>query len=140
MLAKEETSTLTNTLATIGYIAPEYGFEGLVSTKCDVYSFGIMLMEVFTRRRPSDDMFVGNLSLKSWISGSMPYAIFQVVDANLFEPHDEHFTVKLECLSSIMEVALICAAESPVERLCMEDVSNSLKKIKLKFLSRHGER
>ncbi|KAG2641258.1 hypothetical protein PVAP13_2KG167800 [Panicum virgatum] len=42
---------------TIGYIAPEYG-EGLaVSTYGDVYSFGVILIEMFIGRSPTDDMF-----------------------------------------------------------------------------------
>ena len=46
----------------------EYGLEGLVSTKCDTYSFGIMMMEVFTRTKPNSEMFGENLSLKSWVT------------------------------------------------------------------------
>ncbi|KAM3393903.1 hypothetical protein P3S68_002904 [Capsicum galapagoense] len=44
----------------------QYGRDGLVSTKCDVYSYGIMLLETFTRRKPNE--FEGDLSLKQWVS------------------------------------------------------------------------
>ncbi|KAG9152774.1 hypothetical protein Leryth_025538 [Lithospermum erythrorhizon] len=63
----EESITHTNTLATWGYIAPEYGSEGLVSRAVDVYSFGILLMETFTGKKPSDEMFTDNLNLKDWV-------------------------------------------------------------------------
>ncbi|PHT82998.1 hypothetical protein T459_11441 [Capsicum annuum] len=62
LLGEDEFDLYTKTLATLGYIAPEYGQDGLVSTKCDVYSYGIMLLKTFTRRKPSG--FQGDLSLK----------------------------------------------------------------------------
>ncbi|XP_054778392.1 receptor kinase-like protein Xa21 [Prosopis cineraria] len=57
----------TKTLATIGYMAPEYGSKGVVSIKGNMYNYGILLMEIFTRKKPTDEMFVQGLSLKDWL-------------------------------------------------------------------------
>ncbi|XP_059664301.1 probable LRR receptor-like serine/threonine-protein kinase At3g47570 [Cornus florida] len=136
-LCDGESTALTKTLATFGYIAPEYGMEGLVSTRCDVYSYGIMLMETFTRRKPTDDLFAGDLSLRGWVKESLPNAIIQVIDSNLLTPEDEDFTTKVQCVSSIMELALNCSSESPQERFNMGNVLAALKKIRLRFLANH---
>ncbi|PHU19281.1 hypothetical protein BC332_10432 [Capsicum chinense] len=62
LFGDDVSDSYTKTLATLGYIAPEFGLDGLVSTKCDIYSYEIMLLETFTRRKPND--FEGDLSLK----------------------------------------------------------------------------
>ncbi|XP_059282883.1 probable LRR receptor-like serine/threonine-protein kinase At3g47570 [Lycium ferocissimum] len=80
LLGEDESDLYTKTIATLGYIAPEYGLDGLVSTKCDVYSYGIMLLETFTRKKPNDEMFEGDISLKQWVSNSLPEAPMDVVD------------------------------------------------------------
>ncbi|KAM3382656.1 receptor kinase-like protein Xa21 [Capsicum galapagoense] len=62
LLGDDESDLYTKTLATSGCIAPEYGLDGLVSTRCNVYSYGIMFLETFIRRKPNE--FEGDLSLK----------------------------------------------------------------------------
>ncbi|KAL8499141.1 hypothetical protein ACS0TY_022207 [Phlomoides rotata] len=133
LLGDEESTVITNTLATLGYIAPEYGLEGIVSTRCDVYSFGVMLMETFTRKRPSD-MFGGDFSLKSWIESLLPQSPDQVIDVNLFiDLGDERGDRIIECVSSILVVALKCSAESPRERINIKEALAELQRIKVGY-------
>ncbi|KAK4728178.1 hypothetical protein R3W88_021166 [Solanum pinnatisectum] len=134
LLTAETLITHTKTLGTIGYMAPEYGSEGKVSTKGDVYSFGILLMETFTRKSPVDDLFVGDFTLKRWICQSFPNQLVDVVDINLFSLDEENFTSKERCFKSIMELALECTNDMPEERICMEDITLRLKKILTQFL------
>ncbi|CAI9090545.1 OLC1v1025344C1 [Oldenlandia corymbosa var. corymbosa] len=138
LLTAENATAVTQTFATIGYIAPEYGIDGRVSTKCDVYSYGILMMETFTRTKPSDDMFTGNITLRKWVLDSFPSRILQVADSNLLNPNEEKFHAKLRCVSSVMELALGCTAESPDARKDMHDVLLSLKKLRTEFLSSCG--
>ncbi|KAL1562466.1 non-specific serine/threonine protein kinase [Salvia divinorum] len=131
LLGKEESLVITQTLATLGYIAPEYGFEGIVSTRCDVYSYGIMLMETFTRKKPSDDMFGGDVSLKDWIERSVPESTYSVIDANLvMDLYKEDGDKILKLASSIFELAFKCCAESPYDRITMKEALAELCKIK----------
>ncbi|KAL6284582.1 hypothetical protein ACE6H2_015511 [Prunus campanulata] len=139
LLGGGDSITQTMTLATVGYMAPEYGLEGMVSTRGDVYSFGILVMETFTRRKPTDEMFVGEMNLKQWIANSLvlPDAMIdEVVDASLLctQQEDDDLVRKRDCLSSVMRLALTCCAESPEERINMEEAVATLKKIKIKFL------
>ncbi|PRQ24919.1 putative protein kinase RLK-Pelle-LRR-XII-1 family [Rosa chinensis] len=135
LLGEGDSMTQTMTLATIGYIAPEYGMEGIVTKRGDVYSFGIVVMETFTRRKPTDEIFVKDMRLSQWVANFLVAdAIVEVVDATLLGTNEDHdFMSKRECLSSIMRLAVACSAESPEERINMQDAVATLKRIKIKF-------
>ncbi|PRQ48695.1 putative protein kinase RLK-Pelle-LRR-XII-1 family [Rosa chinensis] len=135
LLGGGDSMTQTITLATIGYMAPEYGMQGIVTRRGDVYSFGIVVMETFSRRKPTDEIFVGEMRLKQWVANFLVAdAIVEVVDATLLGTEEDHdFVCKRECLSSIMRLAVACSAESPEERINMQEAVAMLKAIKIKF-------
>ncbi|XP_070675752.1 probable LRR receptor-like serine/threonine-protein kinase At3g47570 [Malus domestica] len=136
-----DSMTETMTLATVGYMAPEYGMEGSVSTRGDVYSFGIVLMETFTKRKPIDEMFVGEMDLKQWIANSLfpDAAIGEVVDTDILgAEEDGDFVSRRDCLLSVMRLALACSVALPRERINMKDAAITLTKIKTKYLKGSG--
>nr|AMM43047.1 LRR-RLK [Vernicia montana] len=117
-------------MCTIGYVAPEYGRYGIVSASMDVYSFGILLMETFTGKKPTHEMFTGEMNLRRWVIESLPCEVERVIDPSLLQTEEENNDVYMKCISSVMRLALICSAESPSERLNMRDVEEKLNNIR----------
>ncbi|XP_028772100.1 probable LRR receptor-like serine/threonine-protein kinase At3g47570 [Neltuma alba] len=130
LLSEGLLETHTKTLAIVGYMAPEYGSKGVISFKGDVYSYGIVLMEMFTRKKPTDEMFVEGLGLKDWVSKSTPHSIINILDVNLLHQGNPNISNILPHISSIFNLALSCCTESPEARIMMTDVVVSLKKIR----------
>ena len=112
----------------------EYGAEGIISIKGDVYSFGILLMETFTRKKPTDEMFSGEMSLKEWVKQCLPSALIQVVDTNLLSSRGREHLAAKDCALSILQLGGECSADLHEERIYMKKVVVMLKKIKIKFL------
>ncbi|XP_040966807.1 receptor kinase-like protein Xa21 [Gossypium hirsutum] len=135
LLGEGEVMKQTMTLATIGYMAPEFGSAGIVSIKSDVYSYGIVLIETFTKKKPTDNFFVEEETIRHWMESSLPKGAIEIADVDLLRREDEYFVVKANCISFIMELALNCSAKLPEERKDMKDVVVELKKIKQRLLN-----
>ncbi|PIN16407.1 Serine/threonine protein kinase [Handroanthus impetiginosus] len=139
LLGEGELMAQTRTLGTIGYMAPEYGAQGIVSTNGDIYSFGIMLLEICTRTNPTDERFGDEISLKSWVSFSLQAnRISEVVDPNLLGKEDQNFSAKKQCLSSMLCLAMECLATSPSDRISINEVVSKLEKIRITFLANNS--
>ncbi|XP_042034293.1 receptor kinase-like protein Xa21 [Salvia splendens] len=131
-----ETIIQTQTLATIGYAAPEFGMEGKVSINGDVYSFGILVLEMFTGKRPTDDMFDEERSLKQWVSEALEEnTATQVMAPALLSMEDEHYSAKEKCMLSTFELAMKCLAVSADERINMIEAAAALHKIYATFVA-----
>ncbi|KAK4259771.1 hypothetical protein QN277_006069 [Acacia crassicarpa] len=115
-------------------MAPEYGSNGVVSANGDVFSYGILLMEMFTGKKPTDEMFVQRLTLKDWVSKSTPHSIINIIDTNLLHREIQNTNNILPHISSIFELALNCCIDLPEARCTMTDVLVSLKNIKALFM------
>ncbi|XP_077220868.1 uncharacterized protein LOC143854674 [Tasmannia lanceolata] len=116
----------------IGYIPPEYGMGGKASTRGDIYSYGILLLEMFTGKRPSDNMFMNGQSPNQLAKIALPDRVMEIADRQLFS---EEVESKNEnrihgCLVSVLRIGVSCCAESPIERMKMGDVLVEMHAIK----------
>lgn len=126
-----------------------------VSTQGDVYSFGILLLEMFTGMRPTDEKFTGNLNLHSFVKEALPEQLTEIVDPILLVEREEgeaseanarnrmrrtrSYSVP-ECLVSILGIGLICSSELPKDRLNMEEAVAQLVDVRNKLTRTLGER
>ena len=114
----------------------EYGLGSEMSTKGDVYSYGILLLETITGKRPTDHMFEGGFNLHNYASMALPNRVMEVVDSKLLNNDDEvidnqNFSPtnrKEECLISMVKVGVACSMELPQERW---DISKAISELHL---------
>lgn len=111
----------------------EYGMGGMVSREGDVYSFGIVLLEMFTGRRPTSDELKNFSSLREFVISALPSQVMGIVDPTILDEYDSHEkSARIKnCVSSILEIGVACSEESPRERMFMTDVVNELRTIHL---------
>ncbi|XP_010488452.1 PREDICTED: receptor-like kinase TMK4 [Camelina sativa] len=114
----------TRLAGTFGYLAPEYAATGRVTTKVDVYAFGVVLMEILTGRRALDDSLPDERShLVTWFRRTLinkeniPKALDQTLEA------DEE---TMESIHRVAELAGHCTAREPQQRPDMGHAVNVL--------------
>lgn len=107
-----------------GYIAPEYGYMRKITEKSDVYSYGVVLMEVLTGKQPIDPMIPDGLHLVDWVRQKR--GGIEVLDASLLSRPESEIEEMMQALC----IALLCVNSSPDERPTMKDIAAMLKEIK----------
>ena len=93
-----------------------------------MYSYGILLLEMLTGKRPTEDMFSDGLSLHNFSKMALPERVMEIADSSLIEESDEgrmkHF------LTSIPRIGVACSEESASDRMDIKDVVIQLNIIK----------
>ncbi|XP_027913209.1 probable LRR receptor-like serine/threonine-protein kinase At3g47570 [Vigna unguiculata] len=131
--------TSTNGIkGTVGYAPPEYGERYKVSTYGDVYSFGILILEMLTGRRPTDEMFKDGQNLRNFVAVSIPNNLLQILDQRIISEYEAtavegncgNLNAEAEkCVVSLFRIGLACSVESPKERMNLVDVIRELNQI-----------
>ncbi|XP_042482430.1 putative receptor-like protein kinase At4g00960 [Macadamia integrifolia] len=111
-------------VGTYGYMAPEYILQGQVSVKTDVFSFGVLLLEIVSGQRSSnldqsDGSMEGGLlsyAWKKWTDGTAS----ELIDPTLGENYDRSEVIR--CI----HIGILCVQESASNRPSMATVVNML--------------
>ncbi|CAM0906166.1 unnamed protein product [Alopecurus aequalis] len=131
----DQSEDVTRRIAgTYGYMAPEYAMRGQYSIKSDVFSFGVLVLEIVTGRRNSgsynteEDVDLLNLVWEHWVRAN----VIELIDPSLSNhpPVDQI----LKCI----HVGLLCVQRKPASRPTMSSVNImfSSNTVRLPSLSR----
>ncbi|XP_076952307.1 putative LRR receptor-like serine/threonine-protein kinase RPK1 [Bidens hawaiensis] len=122
-----ETHVTTGVAGTFGYVAPEYALMCRASDRSDVYSYGVMLLELISDKRALDPSFSSQengFTIVSWAvmlrrEGRME----EVFAPGMWEAGPETM------LLDLLQLGLICTAEAAPGRPTMKQVVRKLKQI-----------
>ncbi|CAN1187567.1 Probable LRR receptor-like serine/threonine-protein kinase At3g47570 [Linum perenne] len=142
---------------TVGYAPPEYGMGNKVSLQGDVYSYGILLLEMFTGRRPTEETFREGLNLHNIVERALlEQRTMEVVDPILHNELHGNMRIRYtnytsnnnseassssedtrshleDLLSSILEIGVTCSSDTPEDRVSMSEVLSRLTAIRKKL-------
>lgn len=113
----------TRVKGTLGYLAPEYAMFGKVSESCDVYSFGILLLEIVSARKPIEKLPGGvRRDIVKWASPLAAKGAWdRIADPRLGGSFEQ------DELQDAVVIALRCADINPENRPTMKEVVALLK-------------
>ncbi|CAI0626706.1 unnamed protein product [Linum tenue] len=128
--SSSEKSSSIGIKGTVGYAPPEYGMGNEISVEGDMYSYGILLLEMFTRRRPIDESLKDGLNLHNFVNAALlgqGSTIAEVVDPTLL---NELLLGRIseKALICMLEIGVACSFDSPQERLSISEVLSRLNK------------
>ncbi|KAL6865181.1 hypothetical protein ACP4OV_016332 [Aristida adscensionis] len=128
------THVTTRVMGTFGYMAPEYASSGKLTEKSDVFSFGVVLLELITGRKPVDaSRPLGDESLVEWARPKLSRALDTGDLEGLIDPRLNNNFNEVEMFRMI-EAAAACIRHSSSRRPRMSQVVrvlNSLAEIDL---------
>lgn len=107
----------------------------IVSPQGDVYGYGILLLEMFTNVRTTDDYVLKeHTGLNNYVNSALPNAVMEIVDPLILSEILGERTMKRDCMNSVLSIGVACSMESPNDRMSITNVVNQLCKIRTTYL------
>ncbi|PVH47691.1 hypothetical protein PAHAL_4G117300 [Panicum hallii] len=126
---------------TIGYVPPEYGSGYGVSTDGDIYSYGMLLLEMLTGKKPTDSFNLGETSLVNYVKMAYPNKLLEILDASATYSGNTQDVMDL-VIHPVFRLALACCQGSPRRRIkmdCVVEELNAIKKACAALMGVHDE-
>lgn len=110
----------------------EYGMGEMVSTQGDVYSYGVLLLEIFTNVRPTDDAaFTDESNLHNLVSNALQNSVvLDILDPMILQLIDVNDVKIKDLMVSVLSIGVSCSNEFPRDRIAMTDIVTELKKVR----------
>ncbi|KAG2299574.1 hypothetical protein Bca52824_036046 [Brassica carinata] len=115
----------TRVMGTFGYVAPEYAMTGHLLVKSDVYSYGVVLLELLTGRKPVDmTQPPGQENLVSWTRSLLTSreGLEAIIDQSLGQPE-----IPFDSIAKVAAIASMCVQPEVSHRPFMGEVVQALK-------------
>uniref|UniRef100_A0A0E0EVM9 Protein kinase domain-containing protein n=1 Tax=Oryza meridionalis TaxID=40149 RepID=A0A0E0EVM9_9ORYZ len=115
-----EGNTTRRVIGTYGYMAPEYASVGLFSIKSDVFSFGVLFLEIISGKKNSGSHHSGDFinllgfAWSLWGEGRW----LELIDESLVSKYPPAENEIMRCIN----IALLCVQENAADRPTMSDV------------------
>ncbi|EFJ28857.1 hypothetical protein SELMODRAFT_60277, partial [Selaginella moellendorffii] len=127
LISAYDTHVSTDIAGTFGYIPPEYGMTWRATSKGDVYSYGVILLELVTGKEPTGPDFkdteIGNLVgwVRSMVRQGKSDEVLDVAVATR--------ATWRSCMHQVLHIAMVCTADEPMKRPPMMEVVRQLKEL-----------
>ncbi|KAK3436979.1 hypothetical protein EUGRSUZ_C01538 [Eucalyptus grandis] len=121
----------------VGYVPPEYGMGDMVSTQGDMYSYGILLLEMLIGRRPTEETFKDHLNLHNFVKVALPDPVMEILDSAIINKESENDIERMRgCTASVLRIGVACSMELPQDRMDVAEALKELHKIRAKYGSK----
>ncbi|XP_011036356.1 PREDICTED: leucine-rich repeat receptor-like protein kinase PXL1 [Populus euphratica] len=127
-MMRYKNETVSMVAGSYGYIAPEYGYTLKVDEKSDIYSFGVVLLELLTGKMPLDPAFGESVDIVEWVRRKIRNnrALEEALDHSIAG----HCKDVQEEMLLVLRIAILCTAKLPKDRPSMRDVITMLGEAK----------